>query len=281
MKKNFVWMLAAVLTCGLAMATLTACNNSDNPVSEGSVIDNLAEKIQGKWMMVEADGKPVPTDSKQVLTYESDSKMYYSMSISAISDLNVWVNHCEGRYTLIGNKITQVVELSDANIKFTHSPKIISISDSDMRLVANNETFVEGKSYRVTNNLKERKVRVTHDYSADIIGTWEGRLTSKEDVHSDGQLHRWEYKTDGTFVYYRQDDNGNWVADVNSMGEFFVDGILLCTRWKNVGHDTEYRESWEIASIENNQMNWTAIRQKADGSTYTADFSMTRVKIEQ
>ena len=279
MKKNLLWMLAAILTCCASM--LTACSSNDNPVVEEPVIDNLAVKILGKWMMAETDGKPVPTDSKQVITYESGSKLYYSLSINAISDLNVWVNHCEGRYMIYGNNLSQVVELADANIKFTQSPTIISITDKDMYLITNNETFVDGKSHRITKDLNERKVRVTHDYSADIIGTWEGRQTSEEDVHSDGQLHRWEYKADGTFVYYRQDDNGEWVDDVNSMAEYFVDGVLLCTRWKNVGDDTEYRESWEIASIENDRMNWTAIRQKADGSTYTADFSMTRVKTEE
>ena len=242
------------------------------------VIDNLPEKLQGKWMMAEIDGKPVPTDSKQVLTYESGSKFYYSLSISAASDLNVWVNHCEGSYTINGNKLSQVVELPNANIKFMHSPTIISITDNDMFLIAYNETYVDGKSYRITKDLKERKVRVTHDYSADVIGTWEGRQTSDEDTYSDGLLHRWEFKADGTFVYYRLDNNGEWVADVNSMAEYFVDGVLMCMRWKNVGNDIEYRESWEIASIENGKMNWTAIRQKTDGSTYTATFQMSKVK---
>ena len=58
---------------------------------------------------------------------------------------------------------------------------------------------------------------------------------SEQDVHSDGLPHRGEYKADGTFVYYRQNDNGEWVADVNTMSEYFVDGTLLCSRWKNVG----------------------------------------------
>ena len=66
--------------------------------------------------------------------------------------------------------------------------------------------------------------------------------------------------------------------DVNTMAEYFVDGSLLCTRWKNVGSDIENRESWEIASIQNGKMEWTALRQKADGTTYTATFSMTRVE---
>ncbi len=240
-------------------------------------IDNLAEKIQGKWMMAEVNGQPVVTNSKQVLTYESATKFNYSLSISAISDLNVWVNHCEGRFYVNGTILAQSVQLLDDNIKFLQQLNIISITDDEIQLITNNETFVDGKSYRITKDLMERKVRVTHDYSDEIIGTWEGRLTSQQDAYSDDQLHRWEYKTDGTFVYYRQNDKGEWVADVNTMAEYFVDGTLLCSRWKNVGDDTEKRESWEIESIENGKMNWTALRQNDDGSTYTANFSMTRV----
>lgn len=274
MKKNVLWMWAAILICGTSM--LTACSNDAEP-GDTPVIDNLTEKLEGKWMMAETNGKPVPTDSKQVLTYVSANKFYYSLSISAISDLNVWVNHCEGSYTVNGNTLQQTVGVPGTNIMFKQQPVIISISDDEIRLITNNETLIDGKSYRITSNLKERKVRVKHDYSADIIGTWEGIRTSEQDVYSDGLPHRWEFKADGTFVYYRQNDNGEWISDVNTLSEYFVDGILLCSRWKNVGNDKENRESWEIASIENDVMNWTALRRNADGTTYTATFSMKRV----
>jgi len=272
-KRMFQWMLAAILICGALV--FTSCSSEDNPVTPDL---NVAEKIQGKWIATEVNGKPVLTDSKQVLTYESPSKVLYSLSIYAISDLNVWVDHCVGTLKLEGNTLSQSVELGDANILLNHQMTIVSIDANEMQLITNGETFVDGKLHRVTTDLKERKVRVTHDYSADIIGTWEGRLTSAEDVHSDGSLHRWEYRADGTYVYYRQDENGQWVDDVNTMAEYFVDGPLLCTRWKNVGSDIENRESWEIASIQNGKMEWTALRQKADGTTYTATFSMTRVE---
>ena len=62
------------------------------------------------------------------------------------------------------------------------------------------------------------------------------------------------------------------------MAEYLVDGVLFCTRWKNVGDDTEYRESWEIASIEDGIMKWTADRAREDGTTYTATFEMKKVK---
>ena len=272
-KRMFQWMLAAILICGALV--FTSCSSEDNPVTPDL---NVAEKIQGKWIATEVNGKPVLTDSKQVLTYELPTKVSYSLSIYAISDLNVWVDHCVGTLKLEGNTLSQSVELGDANILLNHQMTIVSIDANEMQVITNGETYVDGKLHRVTTDLKERKVRVTHDYSADIIGTWEGRLTSAEDVHSDGSLHRWEYRADGTYVYYRQDENGQWVDDVNTMAEYFVDGSLLCTRWKNVGSDIENRESWEIASIQNGKMEWTALRQKADGTTYTATFSMTRVE---
>ena len=52
-------------------------------------------------------------------------------------------------------------------------------------------------------------------------------------------------------------------------------GNLLCSRWINAG--TELREWWEIESIENGVMKWKALRQKVDGSTYTATFEMKKV----
>lgn len=276
MKKNALWMLTVILFCGANV--LTSCFSNDNPIDK-PVVDNLAEKIIGKWMMDEVDGKPVPTDSKQVLTYGPGNKFYYSLSINAISDLNVWVDHCEGSYTITSsNTCLQTVTVAGTNIMFKQQPTIIFINDDEMRLNANNETHIDGQPYRATSYPNERKIRVKHDYSTDVIGTWEGIRTSEQDVHSDGLPHRWEYKADGTFVYYRQNDNGEWVADVNTMSEYFVDGTLLCSRWKNVGNDKENRESWEIASIDDDVMNWTALRQNADGTTYIATFSMKRVK---
>ncbi len=274
MKKSILWMLAALLVCGANV--LTSCSEDDTSLETDE--SRLAAKLKGKWMMAEVDGKPVPTDSKQVLTYESPSRFYYSLSISAISNLNIWVHGCEGLMKIKGNELSQVVELPDANIKFNQQFNILSITDKEMRVVANSETYVNGQSYRITRGLDERKVRVTRDYSTDIIGTWEGRHTSGLDTYTDDKLHRWKYKTDGTFVYYSQDGHGNWVASENTMSEYYVDGVLLCTRWKNVGDDTEKRESWEIKSIENGKMEWTALRQKPDGSTYTTTFSMTRVE---
>lgn len=55
MKKALLWMFAAILTCGTSM--LTACSDDDSS-NDTPAIENLAQKIQGKWMMAEVNGRP-------------------------------------------------------------------------------------------------------------------------------------------------------------------------------------------------------------------------------
>ena len=65
----------------------------------------------------------------------------------------------------------------------------------------------------------------------------------------------------------------------DTFSDYFVEGPLLCSRWKNnVEGAVENREWWEIESIENGVMKWKALRQKEDGTLYTATFQMTKVE---
>ena len=66
----------------LMMLGLASCTEKDNPVAPDS---GIVQKIQGKWMVAETNGKPVVTNSKQVLTYVSDTKLYYSLSITEMT----------------------------------------------------------------------------------------------------------------------------------------------------------------------------------------------------
>ena len=74
--RKILWMLAAIFFCGVA-AMFTSCTNEDNPVDPAT---NLSEKIIGKWMPAELDGKPVQTDKKSVYTFVSATKAYMSVS---------------------------------------------------------------------------------------------------------------------------------------------------------------------------------------------------------
>ena len=249
-------------------ATLTI---TDIPAS------GLTENIIGKWMVDALNDQPCPTNLKIVITFLSATKAYYSLSYS-LSDFysDSWNNHASADVVIDGNNVT-LTAFENEHTKHVTVADIYSITDKDMRLKSDWKAYTDDKM--VINEVwdNERYIRINNDFENDIIGTWEGKVTSAEDEHTDGELHRWEYKADGTYVYYNKVGD-EWVNNNDVLAEYFVDGILLCTRWKQTADSKELREWWEIESINDGVMKWTALRMREDGTTYTATFEMTKVQ---
>ena len=258
------------MICGASV--FTSCTKDDNPVDPAT---NLAEKIIGKWITAEFNGQPQPTDNKAVLNFVSDTKAFLSASFIAhpkLSDL--WNVQTEYAVVIAGNKVTltnKIDEHQTIMIELTVS----SISTREMQTLMKNTMIIDGQEIS-SPEMTISFTKVTRDYNEAIIGIWEGQMTSEEDAYSDGKVHRWEYKADGTYVYYSQDEAGEWVPSDNTLNEYFVDGTLLCSRW--IDNEQEFREWWEIASIKDGVMKWKALREKEDRSTYTATFEMRKVE---
>ena len=266
MKKIMNWVLAATLVCGTSV--FTACSDDDD---ESLNTQNVSEKIVGKWMVSELDGQPCPTNWKTVLTFESSTKAYGSLSdYFSLS----WNERVLADVTINDNKVSVVSE--DGNTKNVLDCTILSLNDKEMLMSSDWNVYVNGNSVQHEVYEKERYERITKDYKDAIIGLWEGKVTSEDDEHTDGELHRWKYNANGTYDYYSQ-ENGVWKAGSDVLAEYFVDGTLLCTRWKKTADSEELREWWEIESIKNGVMKWKALRQREDGSTYTATFEMSMI----
>ena len=268
------WVLAATLICGASVFTACSDDTSDNPVVPEQPDLNLTENIIGKWMVSEIEGQPCPTNWKTVLTFESPTKAYGSLSdYYSLS----WNERVEASVIINGNRVS--VSNHDGNTINVLDCVILSISDTDMLMSSDWNVFVDGKSVQHEVYGKERYERITNDYKDAIIGLWEGRSTGAEGSEfDDGENHRWEYLADGTFRYYHKVD-GQWQMSDDVLHDYFVDGALLCTRWQNAGEgQKENREWWEIESIQNGVMKWTALRMREDGTTYTATFEMTKVQ---
>ena len=275
MKKYFNLMLAAIIICGASV--FTSCTVSDNPASPAEPDLGVAEKIIGKWMVAERDGEPALTNQKTVVTFLSTTKGFVSLS-RADYDNHQWLNGDECDVKIEGNIVTQISHPQEG-VTETVEMNIKSINEKEMLADRKLTQTIDGKDI-VTNVYMLKFVRVTADYSADIIGMWEGHSTGEEGSEfDDGENHRWEYMTDGSFNYFRKVD-GQWQISDDDYAYYFVDGNLLCTRWKNAGAgNEEHREWWEIESIENGVMKWKALRQKEDGTTYTATFEMKKVDV--
>ena len=277
MKKYLNWMLAAILICGASVFT-SCSSNDDNPVNPVEPDLNVAEKIIGKWMLAENDGETALTNEKAVVTFLSATKAYQSVSrVNYDETVPKWRAKEECDMTIDGNTVTLLSHSSNIDKVFTLNIK--SIDDNNMSC---NFKLVIMKDGEVYNTVEDTRIyrRVTADYSADIIGMWEGHSTGEEGSEfDDGENHRWEYMTDGSFNYFHKVD-GQWQISDDDYADYFVDGNLLCTRWKNAGAgNEEHREWWEIESIENGVMKWKALRQKEDGTTYTATFEMKKIDV--
>ena len=98
MKKILNWAMATALICGASV--FTACSSDDDKKSD---VENLSEKIIGKWMVAELDGQPCPTNLKAVVTFVSPTRAYGSLSDFYSSS---WNDQVEASVKINGNDMT-------------------------------------------------------------------------------------------------------------------------------------------------------------------------------
>ena len=266
MMKLLNLLVAAILICGACV--FTACSsNDDNPTTPDL---NLPEKIIGKWMPAEHDGQPLTSNDKNVTTFISASKA--TVSVSRGDNEGAWNTEQEFDVVINGNKVT-LTGHPDEHQTVVYDYDVTTINGNEFS-ASLKMTVTRDGNVVVSREGTVRLTKQTADYRDAIVGTWEGRCTSENSVFDDGQEHRWQYKADGTYVYYVKGGN-NWVPSENSLNEYFVDGNLLCHRW--IDNGVENREWWEI-TIADGKMNWTALRENEDGTTFTATFEMKKVE---
>ena len=235
---------------------------------EKSELD-VAEKIIGRWMIADSDNLPVLTNEKAVFDFISDTKAYVNASYTKAGAF--WIDQLEAAVAIDGNKVT-LTGHPDENTTSVDEYVVTAINDSE--LTANRKLIVTvNGAVKVSRESVVRYVKVNTDYSDAILGVWEGRCTSEGSVFDDGQDHRWEYRADGSYVYYVMDGE-SWVPSDNTLNEYFVAGNLLCTRWVSDG--VESHEWWEV-TIDDNTMHWTALRADENNQPFTATFVMEKV----
>lgn len=256
MKKILNWVLAATLICGASV--FTSCNK---PATD------LSDKVQGKWIVADLDGEACPTSFKSVVTFESATKGCYS-----ISEINTmtWENRTPAEVTFHEDGFTAIEE--DGLFTSVLTATVNSITDNEMRSTTE-WTLTGGTEVLLHEFYTERWVRVTDDFEQSVIGTWEAQVQNENKQ----QTWRWEFKADGTYVFSLKDGD-SWQVFEDEMSEYFVDGSLLCTRWQNTASSDENRDWWEIESIQDGKMKWTALRLDEDLTTHTETLELSKVQ---
>lgn len=257
MKKILNWVLAATLICGASV--FTSCNK---PATD------LSDKVQGKWIVADLDGEACPTSFKSVVTFESATKGCYS-----ISEINTmtWENRTPAEVTFHEDGFTAIEE--DGLFTSVLTATVNSITDNEMRLTTE-WTLTGGTEVLLHEFYTERWVRVTDDFEQSVIGTWEAQVQNGDNP----QTWRWEFKADGTYVFSLKNGDAPWQVFEDEMSEYFVDGSLLCTRWQHTASSDEERDWWEIESIQDGKMKWTALRLDEDLTTHTETLELSKVQ---
>ena len=256
MKKNLNWVLAAILICGASV--FTSCNKPNT---------ELSNKVQGKWIVADLDGEACPTSLKSVVTFESATKGYYSISENITM---TWEDKTPVEVTFHENGFTAIEE--DGIYTSVLTATVNSITDNEMRLTTE-WTLTGGTEVLLHEFYNERWVRVTDDFEQSVIGTWEAQVQNENKQ----QTWRWEFKADGTYVFSLKDGD-SWQVFEDEMSEYFVDGSLLCTRWQHTASSDENRDWWEIESIQDGKMKWTALRLDEDLTTHTETLELSKVQ---
>ena len=253
MKKLFM-VLAATVICGACL--FTSCKkDEDNNLK-------LEEKIIGKWMTAENNGQPLTSNDKNVTTFISASKA--TVSVSRSDNEGAWNTEQEFDVTINGNKVTLTGHPDEhQTVVYDYDVTAISGSEFTARLKM---TVTRDGNVVVSREGTVRLTKQTADYREAILGLWECQGITGGETNNDDNA-RLEFLADGTYNFYRRSDAGFWNLVPRERNEYFVDGNLLCTRWQAAGEAMSY-EWWEIASADDGHMQWTALRQNADGTTF-------------
>lgn len=250
MKKIFVLML-------LTAIAFTGCKKEK--------IDKLNEKIIGKWALAERDNSSVPTNDKKVFTFVSTTKAYMSAALTSRPEMGShWIDKSEVDVVIDGNKMT-LTSHPDEQMKAVEEYTVTDITD--MEFIANRKiTVTSGGNVVLSDEDLLRFTRVTDDYSQAILGMWECKEIIGGETNNDDNA-RLEFFADGTYKFYRKNDDNVWSLVPRELNEYFVDGNFLATRWKAANEEMNY-EWWKIDNIGGNGMQWAALRQNADGTTF-------------
>ena len=248
-----------------AIAVLASCQKVNVPSQK-----EIETKIVGKWKLRSQDGQELLTNGKGVRTFFADGSMTQTMSGYVMNPESwVWAPHEVCQYSVNGNEVSVRTVASVPSKEFHGAVESINDSNFTIRTI---KKIVGGVESSSSSLFVYDKVSV--DYSEAIIGTWEGVEMTGDDTHGDAN-HRIEYREDGSYTYYDKDGE-NWIPSSDVDNEFDVDGDWLSTRWRAAeGADYDY-EWWDIVSIKDGTMKWSALREK-DGKRSTATFTWKKV----
>jgi len=243
---------------GLSLLTLlfVGCKKDEQP--------NYAELIRGTWVNTLVNEMPILTDATFVMEFKAGNIELYAAGFQLDDNNKSWKENNTYTYSISGDFIT--IDGTDVlNNSYHLVFKIILLNQGTLSYAV--QTFaINGTDLPNDNSYTCEKV--TRDFSDDFTGVWYGHCTSG--ITADPLYHYWEYFADGSYNYYYQDENSNWIKKADNEGHYFIYGQLFASNYTNdlISGDTGLAfECWDF-TLDGNNMTWTGLRENNTTVTY-------------
>jgi hypothetical protein len=234
----------------------SGCAKDDDP--------NYAELLKGTWANTMVNEQAVLTDATFIMEFKSDNTELYASGFQFDENNKSWQENSSYTYSISESLIS--IDGTDVLGDSYHMVfKILSLNHEILTYSV--QTFtLNGDEIADTNTYACE--RVTNDFSTEFTGVWYGRCTTEGTA--DSLYHYWEYFANGTYNYYYQDENSNWINKEDNEGHYFLYGQLMAS---NYSHDLLSGgtglafECWNY-TLDGNNMVWTGLRENNVTITY-------------
>ncbi|MFI3288103.1 MAG: hypothetical protein R3Y61_06475 [Rikenellaceae bacterium] len=247
MNRIIIALLAVVFIC-------VGCEDA----SVDAAVENAITKSElvGVWVIKMTDGVEKETNSYFACRYNADDTEDY-LSRGETEDGSSLYTLKEGvSYVVKDGAIYLVSESDDIHIEGTISQGELLGESGD--ILSYREIKVVEGGYDLSNLSSYKGIRSEVDYSSDIIGLWQGVVSSDSEVAVPYDTIRCEYLRTGVFRFYTAGEGDEWIEDTSNNGLYYTMGNLLATEWTE-SDGTTSAEGWEI-EIVGETMTWSATR---------------------
>ncbi len=248
--------LNLLFTLALIAILFGGCAKDDDP--------SYQELLKGTWVNTLVNNQAVLTDATFMMEFKSDNTQLYASGFELDENNNSWRENNTYTYSINGSQI--IIDGTDVLGNITHLVFEIQSLDQEnltykiQTFTMNGEAFDDNKTYTCK--------RVTDDYGTEFTGVWYGRCTTEGTA--DSLYHYWEYFANGTYNYYYQDENSNWIMKSDNEGRYFLYGQLMASNYSNdliSGGTGLAFECWNF-TLNEDKMVWTGLRENNVTITY-------------
>ncbi len=220
--------------------------------------------LRGTWINTQVDNQPLETDETFVISFRPDNVQLYAKGFILDEENRSWQENSNYTYSLKGDRLTiegvdvenHLFEMVFRIESLTHTTLTYSVISFSI----DGTEYPDAKQYTFS--------KASGNYSESFVGIWYGRCTTVG--AADVNYHYWEYLPDGSFHYYYQNEDQEWIKKSDNEGGYFLYGNLFVSNYSNdllSGGTGKTFECWNF-SITGNEMTWTALRRENQTITY-------------